>query len=247
MKDIPIIFSGPMVRALLDGRKTMTRRLLRDAVPETPAMDAIHPSNTASHAAPYLDAYCSERKTKANPRGMGRNWCWWTRDDRACPQFKVGFIPGDRLWVRENWKPHSLYADMKPRDVPRSTVFYQADQAYAPSNTPWVPCIHMPRWVSRLTLLVTAVKVERLQDIGPDDAWNEGVERRSRSVRQMWLFGADAEQREQIYKRACVWEFEQLWNKLHGDDAWDRNPEVVALTFTVHKTNIDAMPNAQAA
>lgn len=219
-----------MIRALWDGRKTMTRRLLRGAVPEAPAMDAIHPSHTARHPTPYLDAYCSERKTGANPRGMGRNWCWWTRDDRACAQFKVGFVPGDRLWVRESIC--ELDRDHRP---PRFA--YKADTAPGSEGDEirkqygykWTPSIHMPRIASRLTLTVTAVKIERLQDISKDDCIAEGM---------VGLTDVHAGWHQP---------FAEFWDCLHGKGAWDQNPWLIALTFTVHKTNIDAMPKAQAA
>lgn len=231
MTDRPIIFSAPMAKAIISGRKSMTRRLLRAKVPAAPAMDAIAPGNAATHPAPYLDAYCSEPHTAANPRGMSQLWCWWTRDNRCGATFKVPYMPGDQLWVRETWKPHSLYAHLKPSEVPKTNVFYAANGGYSPSNTPWNPSIYMPRWASRLTLTITGVKLERLQDITEEEALAEGVQ----PGRNGWWSGAEGQ--AGTTPRAA---FALLWNSLHGAGAWDVNPTVVALTFTVAHRNIDA-------
>lgn len=83
----------------------------------------------------------------------------------------------------------------------------------------------MPRWASRLTLIVTDVRVQRLQDISRGDAMGEGC------PFQNMADGDDPRE----------W-FRALWNSLHGPDAWDANPWVCALTFTVHRCNIDQMP-----
>lgn len=190
----PIIFSAPMVRALIDGRKTMTRRLAWKVADRQPDIIA-----GGSHA-----------RMSAIVR-------------RSSPWQRVR--PGDRLWTRETWKPHALYAHTKPRDIPPSTVFYRADDQYAPSNTKWVSPIHMPRWASRLTLVVTATKIERLQAISEADAKAEGVER---PVLLHWPTSP--------FRSA----FRGLWDELHGEDAWANNPEVVAISFRVIRANIDS-------
>jgi hypothetical protein len=204
MTDRPVIFSAPMVLALLAGRKTMTRRL----------------------AWKFSDVNDNHTKSPSP----------WQRVQT-----------GDRLWVKETFvcyhTKEKVYLRGPKIDV--EWVYYRASDGHAfVDEMKWESSMYMPRKLSRLTLIVTATKIERLQEISPDDAWNEGVERRSRSVRQMSLFGATAEERQAIYKRACVWEFEELWKSLHGPDAWDENPEVVALSFTVHKQNIDALAEA---
>jgi hypothetical protein len=208
MADRPIVFSAPMVRALLDGRKTQTRRFVK-GVPPQPEADC-HERHQKKHPAPYLDSYCSARKTQANPRGMSDRWCWWQVDDRCClPQFRVPFVPGDRLWVREAFSlDHSGAA----------ICWFWADGN--PEFGDWTkpkPSIHMPRWASRLTLTVTAVRVERLQDITEDDAAAEGMAR-----------------------PMAISDFGAMWESIHGPGAWDTNPWVVAVTFTVAQGNIDA-------
>jgi hypothetical protein len=208
MKDTPIIFSSPMVKALLDGRKTMTRRIAW--YPPTP--NAIGTNRPA------------KRKVRLDTL--------WQRVQ-----------PGDRLWVRETWAigastGNSWHSENGPVGDMR---LYQ--RRYAADNDKgfygrWRSPIHMPRWASRLTLIVTATKIERLQDIPLLDVWAEGCE-----VRQYWLFGADAKERQRIGANV----FHNLWSDLHGRESWDANPEVVALTFKVVKQNIDGLSKQKAA
>lgn len=175
-RDIPIIFSAPMVRALLGERKTMTRRLATSS---------------------------------------------WQ---------KVRF--GDRLWVREAFMPRPCFERAaKPH--------YRSDNDRPEWRGLWRPSIHMPRWASRLTLVVTATKTERLQMIDESDANSEGA---------LWHDGGGVghsgwrHNPEDGYVFGTARDsFRRLWVSLHGPDGWDTDPEVVALTFTVHQTNIDAL------
>lgn len=200
MTDKPIIFSAPMIRALLDGRKTQTRRILKPQPPE-----GLMPERMAIAG-------------EAQPVGAP-----WSR----C----------DRLWVREAFV---RYYDLDDNDmrVGPLKIAYRADGGFrwldADTDTfrdtpPWKPSIHMPRWASRLTLIVTDVRVQRLQDINEADARSEG-----------WKAPPDGV----IGWHPIGW-FSDLWNSIHGPDAWDANPWVAALTFTVHKKNIDQMEAAE--
>lgn len=198
MTHIPIIFSAPMVRALLceaeapGTGKTMTRRL----------------------------AWRTHVGWVAIPEGQ-----------RPSPWQRV--TPGDRLWVRE----HAAFTIDQGTGKPAKTEWFFADgeNPYADNLTVESrPSIHMPRWASRLTLVVTATKIERLQSIKRADAIAEGI--RWVESDHGWtfdntlIFG---------YPRDA---FAHLWCRLHGPKAWDANPEVIALTFTVHQTNIDSVP-----
>ncbi|WP_113154909.1 hypothetical protein [Nitratireductor sp. OM-1] len=202
MTDRPILFSGPMIRALLEGRKTQTRRILKPQPPADMGLVGVY--------APALTAVFGYVTPDAD--------------------FKVPlrYMPGDRLWVREAWKP---IPKSRPGSyfVPGSPfygldTFYQAD-GNCPlwANGPWKPSIHMPRWASRLTLIVTEVRVERLQEITWQDAKAEGI---SGGYHQS--------------------EFASLWDSLNASRGfgWDANPWVVALTFNVIRQNIDAMGEA---
>ncbi|MBD9539961.1 hypothetical protein IB276_10910 [Ensifer sp. ENS04] len=242
MRDIPMLYSAPMVRALWNDWKTQTRRLGFD-VPPQPEADC-HPRNKPRHPAPYLDSYCSERKTSANPRGMSVNWCWWQVDDRQClPTFKLKAKPGDRIWVRETWKPTGLTAFNKPSETRICGRFaYQADeqQERRDEMIPWRPSIHMPRWASRMTLIVTDVRVERLQDISAADAIAEGIERHGSG----WMpYSTAFLQSDGVtpanYHQDPRESYRSLWNKINGTGAWETNPWVAAYTFRVIKQNID--------
>ena len=96
-KEHPITFNGEMVRAILEGRKDQFRLPLDPQPPEMPKPDC-HPKNTPRHPQPYLDAYCGERRTPENPRGMSLNWHWWQVDDRCGPTVaRTSYKPGDTL------------------------------------------------------------------------------------------------------------------------------------------------------
>ena len=153
MKARAILFSGPMVRALLDGRKTQTRRVVK---PQPAGM------------------YRRDYEIRSNPSPF------FVVDGREvhCPYGQ----PGDLLWVRETSSvrharetcaacDNSDIAGLQARHYCRA-VSYRADKDI---DLPWTPGIHMPRWASRLTLRITDVRVQRLWDISEKDAWAEGV------------------------------------------------------------------------
>lgn len=175
------------------------------------------------------------------------------------------FEAGDRcrLWVRETWMPHSTFAGMKPSKIPPSNVFFAADDRYHPSNCPWVPCIHMPRWASRLALLDVTVRRERLGDITEDDARAEGmiysdfgnyIPQGKASLdggktfhpfrpRQHdgWHFGS-ATRPDQCWGSARA-AYAGLWDHLHGLGSWERDAdtEVMVITFRPVLANIDKL------
>jgi hypothetical protein len=231
MPDRPILFSAEMVCAILEGRKTQTRRIAK-TLPPSPA-NAIHPNHERLHPAPYLDAYCSEMKTPENPRGMSALWCWWTPDNRMGQEFRCPYgQPGDLLWVRETWgavwpadEPVPLRqceieyrADLPPGCTDRPGE-WPADEGNGPEVPKWRPSIHMPRWASRITLRITDIRVERLQDISEDDAKAEGVTPLDYAAHHV-AAGCGA--------RIA---FEQLWNTINGPGAWEANPWVWVVAF----------------
>ena len=188
MADRPILFSGPMVRSLLDGRKTQTRRVLK-------VRRGLHPP-------------CA--------------------DDTADVLLPLAaYRVGDRLWVRETWE-NSIGS---PDEVSyRATA---VDDGWRPEEVgehKWRPSIFMPRWASRLTLTVTRVRVQRLQDISPADAIAEGI------APTATIHTIDCDTPNPCY------DYRSLWDSLNAKRGfgWETNPWVVALTFTVARQNIDA-------
>lgn len=252
MKERPVLFSAPMVRAIREGRKTMTRRVMKPQ--PKPYAGGVHPSHVAIHPAPYIDAYCGERKAPENPRGMSAEWHWWTEDNRLGP--RVGRCPygqpGDRLWVRETFviedaSEYGLDAADPPSGPVRvedeGTEFeriliprYRATEPATllmdddgEASTAWRPSIFMPRWASRLTLRIENVRIERVQDLTEADALAEGCEARyGRSSAPM-----EPEERD---GHSAVQEFAALWDHLHAkhpERQWNANPWVWVVVFRV--------------
>jgi len=202
MRERPILFKGAMVRAILSGAKTQTRRVVAGVRGDN-CLPLRKPTKTRSGVVTHvLDAP--------------------TR--RLCPFGQ----PGDRLWVRETWKTHSTFDHLSPREVPpRSNIFYAADDRYSPSAARWRPSIHMPRDACRLVLEITDVRVERLQAISEADAVAEGADenvlpdiRLPRIHPRAGLPMAYADCREV---------FADLWDTTGGH--WDSNPWVWVIDF----------------
>ena len=219
MADRPIIFSGPMVKALLAGRKSQTRRIYKV------------PSGS------YVE----------------QGGVWAMTDGCAYGDAALPYAIGDRLYVRETHAlvPSSAYRmsegvmqAVDPSDRDRACVYRDGWERCAPR---WRPSIHMPRWASRLTLTVTDVRVQRLQDISEADAIAEGIVPVTRRFPP--LQGCLNQLRERtMYEWSGGWSvraadaYAALWNSLHGPGAWDANPWVVAVTFDVVRQNIGQLP-----
>lgn len=227
MRDLPILFSAPMVKALLAGTKTQTRRIHFNQSPEFIRI---------------CDNKCDSR--------MWGMCISPTCNRRTVTPTKIH--PGDRLWVKETWKPHSIYADLKPSLIPQSKIFFRTDDVYAPSNTRWWPSLFMPRWASRITLLVDDVRVERLQAVSDDDAIAEGIEKEpytGSDPQYQGMFGwKDYSDHPHavvgFHHEKPVLSYRSLWDSINGDGAWDLNPWVVAYTFRVVLENIEHIGRA---
>lgn len=218
MKKRPILFSGEMVRAILAGRKSQTRRLVRQQKLD---WACVHPDGARTGwiaAAPAPVSAAWVRRAYPGAEGF------------PCPYG----VPGDRLWVRETWleldKDHWAEPS-QPRDLllergapRRNAGAYRADtdaegdRIRGEYGYLWRPSIHMPRWASRVTLEVTEVRVQRLQEIGPRDIEAEGVVNPG-SLND----GVVAE-----YRHA----FARSWDAIYGKRApWSSNPFVWCISF----------------
>ncbi|MQU78435.1 hypothetical protein FB009_109215 [Sinorhizobium medicae] len=246
MTDRPILFSGPMVRALLDGRKTQTRRIIKPQ----PFASGYYDGEIEINVIPANDQYPKAFRFNANAVGGGA-----ILEEVFEPRINAG----DRLWVRENV---SAYDDVEADSL---ALIYEADElkvslgdrhsvsedvgekwwllnAYRTDNPDIdggkrVPSIHMPRWASRVTLIVTDVHVERLQDISEAEAIAEGAKQYSSSTKLSRAFNPDW---KGIYRQG----YAELWNAINGPGSWEANPWVAAYTFSVIRQNIDQIARA---
>lgn len=231
MTDRPILFSAPMIRAILreiaapGTGKTMTRRVLK---PQPQGVSAVR----------RVRDECYHIKPESN---------------RCTVDFKApNYAPGDRLWVRETWAAGACANGLSPNCLhptfwlhDNGGLWYAADEAEpAHPVTPKGqnrPGIHMPRWASRLTLHVTDVRVQRLQEISEADARAEGIEPReirpvhdSDQPAETWWFGTENG------RTSAISAFRDLWDNLNAERApWSSNPWVVAVTFQPVLGNID--------
>lgn len=222
MKERGMIFNGEMVRALLDGRKTQTRRVMK--VQPEPSKSRpgdfwfsskklesmVHVSDLAPGNSPIVD-------------------CHLFFQEHCCPFGAVG----DRIWVREAFRVHSRATDV-------ATLVYKASERnswteqthrvpVAVCNKPatpekWTPSLHMPRWASRITLEITDVRVERLNSISESDAIAEGLERyNDDGIIYYGPFGRGDCRPEVAYR--------DLWLSIYGAESWQANPWVWVIKF----------------
>ena len=199
MKTRPILFNAEAVQAILAGRKTQTRR-----------------------------------PVKPQPQ-LGKPWRHgWTIDPQEM-DVPIAFcpygIPGDRLWVRETWAALESQNSRKPRQT-EGPFWYKADRGLAHMRQglcrslsssdagKWRPSIHMPRWASRLTLEVTAVRVERVQNITSDDAQAEGCKSTYTGQSGSWWYDYTVD-------------FIRLWDSIYARRGygWSANPWVWVVEF----------------
>lgn len=248
----PIIFSGPMVKALLAGTKTQTRRLVKPQ-PEQ--------NSAGLWCWPPPDEYpvlvsCKRYGGFCQADGEGLQY-FLTSDARRLP-----YAPGDLLYVREAFWQTSRYPFTMPcGEASPQSMNWGSRRHYAvdgaPENTPnrhypnglkggaiaapdpdsiWVkrPSIHMPRWASRMTPEVTNVRVQRVQNISEEDARAEGITDGGcitcGNPEPCGCANPTPSARES---------FADLWDSLHGEGAWQANPWVAAYTFSVHHCNVD--------
>jgi len=218
--DRPMNFRDWEIRALLDGRKTQTRRVIPQPFADgyyDGGIDCTYVPAKASNVAAYY-------RFAAASVGGGA-----VRTEELDPHYSAG----DRLWVREAWTTGSHLDGIAARYInPSQSIGYLANE----DEAPWLGRIrrptHMPRWASRLTLVVTDVRVQRLQEISSDDAEAEGI-----VVNDAGLVVIDGMAHT---ARAA---FRRLWDSINAKrgHGWDANPWVCALTFTVHHGNIDTL------
>lgn len=208
MKEYPIIFSGPMVRAILGGRKTQTRRIIKSK----------NNGKIIGYGGPAL---------AMETLGLDNDGCEHVQTV-CCPYGQ----PGDSLWVREKWRLYDSYSECACYDECRCARYHNKPVYYADTyddEAKWRPSIHMPRWASRITLEITGVRVERLHDISEEEAILEGVEMFEDEP------PVYRDYRDQGIVHSAVESFGTLWDSINwrkeGCSWEDHNPWVWVIEF----------------
>jgi hypothetical protein len=246
-RERPILFSAPMVRAILSGTKTQTRRVVKPQPPEEIGSVDVGLFN------PAIVGRDGELYPAAEIFGA---WNWDGDWGARCPYG----APGDRLWVRETWADTNgengpmisyraggdrfLIEDSYPVDYARYPggrfTMWCGDLRRGEPGHAWRPSIHMPRWASRITLEVTEVRAERLQDISHEGAEAEGLARITKDG-ELFKYGiADRDGPPGTDDDGRPWQlwdidariaFKRLWESINGAGSWAANPWVWAVSF----------------
>ncbi|EMD6397422.1 TPA: hypothetical protein ACXHUQ_004918 [Klebsiella pneumoniae] len=208
MKERGMIFNAEMVRALLDGRKTQTRRIIKDC---TVGRDPI--SKFIKIGKKFIGCYPEDVPELIR---------------ECCPYG----VPGDRIWVRETWARYNI--DQNTHDI----AYRATTPADWPEEGRWRPSIHMPRWASRIVLEITDVRVERLNAISPEDAESEGLERTNftgfgdepglPSYPEPDVYFDPLKKQWKEYPPEA---FAGLWKSIYGEGSWKANPWVWVISF----------------
>lgn len=220
-KELPILFSGPMVRAILEWRKTQTRRVV------TPhnsyrqvSLNAWPFDLSRAWSDPGFPQLYGGRKAEYLHVPFCHPGEGWEKDARydTLERWYCRWQPGDKLWVKETWQTTDETINESPGVVYRATDHgWESMEGWR-----WRPSIFMPRWASRLTLEITDVRAQRVQDISESDAESEGVTLKPIDHRPGWA-----------YRTA----FEELWDSINAARGygWQANPWVWVISFRVIK------------
>lgn len=246
MKERAILFSGPMVRAILEGRKTQTRRVMK------------HQPPSAAYQLATCISTTGDRKNKGKQHWIKLSESAYSVSDSTHPYFSCPFGKrGDRLWVRETFQ--EFFDDEIPAGRTRavrghmgipghpnriSYVAYRADGEIPESaeygEALWRPSIFMPRWASRITLEVTAVRVERLQNISAEDAIAEGLKDLTKDGQRVKYGIPDSDGLPGNDDTGWHWAdwrislidaYQHLWESINGPGSWAANPWVWVVEF----------------
>lgn len=208
-KERPILFSGPMVRAILAGKKTQTRRVVMSG-----ARNMQESGQVCVKRNPDNDPWYKEHVWSVRQRGGV--WGDFTHEQMLarCPYG----LAGDRLWVRETWHHEDTSCNDHKCGQP-THIYHKATETF-PESIRWRPSIYMQRWASRITLEIEEVRVEQLHQITEEDAQAEGLE-------QEFIAGYTTS------GRAAWPRFVELWDSINKERGfgWKSNPWVWVIEF----------------
>lgn len=207
-REMPILFSPEMVRAILSGTKTQTRRHLYTM-------------------RKFFRTACFHRDYPPPPELTPVGQCWALSDWRRAKE-------GEKLWVREAWGTASIFDDVAPRDLPRfAPIKYYADGKIVGATAGYGlmlkarPSIHMPRRFSRILLEIESVRVERLQDISEADAKAEGVIEGAGDFAGCFSVPGTQAMSGTTAKEC----YARLWDDINGAGSWAANPFAWVISF----------------
>ena len=235
MKEHPILFSAPMVRAILEGRKTQTRRIIKPqaiGMLEFSDRGVLYADQSTQWS--YVEAHPGVAELRNSPwkRGL-KLWvreAWrigsWREDGRIA----VDYCDGPRLeWLQmpvdtdeQKWR-YIKQCNDDCAGLPQINGQWKWEPGKSPCR--WRPSIHMPRWASRITLEITNIRVERLQEITEEDAWLEGCEKGIPTDN-----GGFFPKEQQINEHSSIgWDcardwFIDLWDSINKKYPWSSNP-----------------------
>jgi hypothetical protein len=217
IKERPILFSSPMVKAILEGRKTQTRRVMKPQPGiTTSSYWDLYENGSRFKPIRRIPDYEGEIGGESHAKAI-EFMDSESNETRSCPYGKAG----DRLYVRETWQTvfeaynGQRYTEAKPfRHYKNSWIEYAATPRDEQSPHRWKPSIHMPRKYSRITLEITNIRVEKLQDISHRDALAEGVS-----------YDVSQENGPPLAR------FQSLWKEINGAESWNQNVWVWVIEF----------------
>lgn len=219
MKERPILFSTPMVQAILKGEKTQTRR--------TRGLNRMNeaPDNWKL----YVGDFYTDKKGRLNQKFVNKHGY---SDHAICPYGQ----PGDLLYVRETWADASFGSTLCPEAV-AFKADYSKEVIQQPINKGiWKPSIHMPKAAARIWLQVEEVQIERVQNISEEDAIAEGIEKYGPFGEYKGsVHPGGGSMRYRAYSQASR-AFQDLWTDINGEESWKTNPWVWAVKFKVLST-----------
>jgi hypothetical protein len=226
----PILFSTELVQAILDGRKTQTRRVIT--------------SDQLNDDPNYWESFGVQRAkditfTPQPSPGLYALFGNKGDDDWIEPIKSPYGKPSDELWVRETWQAlqHGSYKpfDCKPSEIPEqyADVRYKADEGE--TQYPWKPSIHMPRWASRIQLTVKDIRVERVQDMSVEDMEEECITGHSKPSALLGKPNSYYQNGDGLKYNTPQEAFRQLWDSINADRgySWESNPWVWVVEFEV--------------
>lgn len=230
MNEKPILFNSEMVNAILSGRKTQTRRIMGNQ-PAGQDLETVHVRHNDDFNFQWY-GNLGESSYFPCPLGKPGDQLWVREtfallgnEDGVCVDWQDNMVKGDEQAAARIYKAscEQKHGDYGLYSIPDS-AYWKPDTTNMKYEGTWRPSIHMPRWASRINLLITGVRVERLQDISQEDAQAEGME--LTGWRPTYSDPDSGGEYETPYDN-----FAELWTSIYGEESWQATPWVWVINF----------------